>query len=113
TNLPHAARSARIDNLAEHGIAWPVVTNSGGKGPAIAALAARAEAPVVFIDDSPSQIRSAKAHAPAVTPVHFVGCDFARSVIPAAEGVGEGLRDWDAAADAIRTAVFNPGRDRA
>ncbi len=35
TNLPHEAGDDRRANLAGHGLNFPVVTNSGPKGPAI------------------------------------------------------------------------------
>ncbi|NKB16506.1 MAG: hypothetical protein HC774_05990 [Sphingomonadales bacterium] len=52
TNLPHEAGALRRRNLEGHGLPYPVVTNSGPKGPAIAALSKMADAPVVFIDDN-------------------------------------------------------------
>jgi hypothetical protein len=72
TNLPHEAGDDRRDNLADLGLNFPVITNSGPKGPAIHHLASRVNAPVVFIDDSPSFISSAYEHAPHVHLVHFL-----------------------------------------
>jgi FMN phosphatase YigB (HAD superfamily) len=72
TNLPHHARENRIVNLAGHGLHFPVVTNSGPKGPAIRHLATQTERPVVFVDDSPNFIHSAGEHAPFVHRIHFV-----------------------------------------
>lgn len=83
TNLPHSAGDHRRENLAGHGLSFPVVTNSGPKGPAINDLASRAAAPTVFIDDSPSFIASAFDHAPAVHLVHFLHDErFARHIEP-------------------------------
>ncbi|HRA95040.1 MAG TPA: hypothetical protein PLL12_13840, partial [Aestuariivirga sp.] len=72
TNLPHEAGDDRRANLAGHGLNFPVVTNSGPKGPAIRKIAAQIEAPVVFIDDSPGFITSAFEHAPDVHLIHFL-----------------------------------------
>ena len=72
TNLPVQFRDARIENLRNHGIHHPVVTNSGPKGPAIAALAASHEAPVVFIDDNNGYLKSAAEYVPATRLVHFM-----------------------------------------
>ncbi len=72
TNLPHAAGDHRRENLASLGLPFPVITNSGPKGPAINIMASKVNAPVVFIDDSPSFIASAYEHAPHVHLVHFV-----------------------------------------
>jgi hypothetical protein len=83
TNLPHEAGGLRRRNLEGHGLPYPVVTNSGPKGPAIAALSKMAEAPVVFIDDSPGFIASSYQHAPHVHLIHFMHDErFARHVTP-------------------------------
>jgi FMN phosphatase YigB (HAD superfamily) len=83
TNLPHHARDKRIENLRKHGLEFPVVTNSGPKGPAIHHLASQTRKPVVFVDDSPGFIQSAYKHAPHVHLVHFLHDDrFARHIEP-------------------------------
>lgn len=83
TNLPHTAGDHRRENLRNHGLPYPVVTNSGPKGPAIRNLWERGGRPVVFIDDSPSYIASAHDHAPQVHLVHFLHDDrFARHIAP-------------------------------
>ena len=83
TNLPHTSGGHRRENLAGHGLTFPVVTNSGPKGPAIGSLVSRAKGPAVFIDDSPSFIASAYDHAPDVHLVHFLHDErFARHLEP-------------------------------
>ena len=83
TNLPHTAGDHRRQNLAGHGLPFPVVTNSGPKGPAISDLVRRSRKPTVFIDDSPAFIASARDHAPEVRLVHFLHDErFARHVAP-------------------------------
>ena len=72
TNLPHHARDKRIANMTSLGITHPVITNSGPKGPAIAHLANQTQKPVVFVDDSPGFILSARERAPHVHLVHFL-----------------------------------------
>jgi hypothetical protein len=83
TNLPHTAGDHRRENLKSHGLPYPVVTNSGPKGPAIRNLWERGGRPVVFIDDSPSYLASAHEYAPEVHLVHFLHDDrFARHIEP-------------------------------
>ncbi len=83
TNLPHSAGDHRRENLKGHGLGFPVVTNSGPKGPAISDLVRRAKAPAVFIDDSPAFISSARDHAPDVHLIHFLHDErFARHIAP-------------------------------
>jgi FMN phosphatase YigB (HAD superfamily) len=97
TNLPHQAGDDRRRNLAGHGLPYPVVTNSGPKGPAIKILAAMVEAPAVFIDDSPGFIASAHQHAPEVHLVHFLhDARFARHV-EAFDFVSLRTDSWDEA----------------
>ena len=84
TNLPHTAGDHRRANMADHGLPYPVVTNSGPKGPAIRDLLRRAgRKDAVFIDDSPQYLSSAYEHAPEVHLVHFLHDDrFARHIEP-------------------------------
>jgi hypothetical protein len=84
TNLPHEAGAHRRENLQDHGLLFPVVTNSGPKGPAIQNLLRRArQRDAVFIDDSPNFISSAYEHAPQVHLIHFLHDHrFARHIEP-------------------------------
>lgn len=83
TNLPHEAGDLRRRNMTDLGLEFPVVTNSGPKGPAIKRLAELAQDTVVFIDDSPGFIKSAFEHAPDVHLVHFLHDErFARHIEP-------------------------------
>jgi hypothetical protein len=83
TNLPHTAGDHRRENQKNHGLPFPVVTNSGPKGPAIRNLVSRGGQPVVFIDDSPSYLASAHDYAPEVHLIHFLHDDrFARHIEP-------------------------------
>jgi hypothetical protein len=82
SNLPHEAAEARRENLHDHGLDFPLVTNSGPKGPAIKAIA-RENRQMVFIDDSPSFIASAYEHVPHVHLIHFLHDErFARHLSP-------------------------------
>ncbi len=72
TNLPSQFRLERIENLASHGLTFPLVTNSGPKGPAVVAIAAEHTGPVVFIDDHTGYLKSASQHMPSANLVHFM-----------------------------------------
>lgn len=81
TNLPDQFRADRIANLADHGIGFPVLTNEGPKGPAIARLAEGRCAPVIFIDDNHGYLASARDHRSDIHLVHFLQDErFARHV---------------------------------
>lgn len=103
TNLPHHSAEARRENLRSHGLDFPVITNSGPKGPAIKTLAAMVNGPVVFIDDSPSFIASAYEHVPHVRLVHFLHDErFARHLQPL-DYVSLRAATWDEARPHIIT----------
>lgn len=83
SNLPAGSADHRRENLRGLGLDYPLVVNSGPKGPAVKALAELVEAASVFIDDSPHFIASAREHAPDVHLVHFMHDErFARHVKP-------------------------------
>jgi hypothetical protein len=72
SNVPLSAREARLRALRRHGMDFPLIANSGPKGPAVAELIARAAAPAVFIDDIPHNHASVAKLAPAVHRLHFI-----------------------------------------
>ena len=96
TNVPRRATEARKENLASLGIPYPVVANSGGKGRAMAWLAAKAQAPTAFIDDSVKQIESVARRAPDVVRIHFAWADFIHRMYPDCEHATCQVRDWAA-----------------
>lgn len=102
TNIPRPARDARVRNLTGHGLAVPVIANTGGKGRALRMLAEQAAAPAVFVDDSPGQIASAARHADGVCRLHFRGSPYIRSVLQPADDADQVVEDWRAAEQAIR-----------
>jgi len=109
SNLPLAQRSERAARLAAVGMAYPLVANSGAKGPAVAALAARARAPVVFLDDSPLNIASVRKRLADAWCIHFVADPrLARLSGPAPEGDVH-LGDWPAAVDWIEARLAAAG----
>lgn len=72
TNVPLDQTEVRRDNLAAHGMAYPLVANIGTKGAAVKWLAAKTQAPTFFVDDLPHNIASvARAHAPT-RRIHLV-----------------------------------------
>jgi hypothetical protein len=72
SNVPLLARQARERALARHGMNFPLIANSGPKGPAVAELLRRAPGPAVFIDDIPHNHSSVARLAPGVHRLHYV-----------------------------------------
>lgn len=94
TNVPRPATAARRQNLDALGIPYPLVVNSGGKGRAMAWLAAHTGAPCGFVDDSVKQIESVAKHAPQTCRVHYAGADFIARIFPECEFATAQARDW-------------------
>lgn len=95
TNLPHFAKSDRTENLRDLGLFFPVITNSGPKGPAIKHLASQTTGPIVFVDDSAGFIQSANDHAPQVKLVHFLHDERFAKHTPHFDFVSLRTNSWD------------------
>lgn len=72
TNLWRRHLEARRRQLAGHGLPYPVISNTGSKGPPVAWFAERARAPLYFIDDSPRHHASVARDAAQAVRIHFV-----------------------------------------
>ena len=94
TNLPHFAGDDRRANLSMLGLDFPVITNSGPKGPALREIASRTKAPVVFIDDSQHFIQSAFDHAPNVHLIHFLHDERFSKFVPELDFVSLRSDNW-------------------
>ena len=98
TNLPGSwNRAARRTVLDRNGMPFPMVTNTGPKGGAVAALAAGRTGPVVFIDDSPTNLCSVRHALDGCVLVHFIADP---RFFSAAEDIADThlkTHDWDVA----------------
>lgn len=72
TNLPERYLEQRVANLEGHGMFYPVIANSGHKGPAVEALIDGLAHDVIFIDDSPNNIESVHEWCPQTHLIHFI-----------------------------------------
>ena len=104
TNVPRFARESRCANICALGMDFPVVVNTGGKGRALAWLAATANAPTAFVDDSPLQHEHAAKHAPEVTRIHFVGAASVRELLRESPEAHYRAHDWAEAERQVRAA---------
>lgn len=102
TNLPGGHnKPTREKLLGGMGIPFPVLTNSGPKGGAVAALAAGRPAPVVFIDDSPTNHVSVNASLPSALQIQFIADPRFRSTMMAADHIDLLTGDWQETATFI------------
>jgi hypothetical protein len=72
TNIGADIAGRRRDNLTRLGMNYPVVPNSGLKGPALQRMAELAAAPVFFIDDIPQHHAAVAEAWPDTHQIHFV-----------------------------------------
>ncbi|MBM3490430.1 MAG: hypothetical protein FJX68_08265 [Alphaproteobacteria bacterium] len=109
SNVPLERREARARLLARHGMPYPLVANAGTKGGALAYLAGRVAAPIVFLDDIPHNIAAVALSAEAVIRVHFVADSrLARLLLPAADCHAR-HDDWPSARNFIEERLAQHG----
>jgi hypothetical protein len=100
TNLGDEAHPWRVDQLARHGIAHEVVTNSGGKGvPARQIIARYGATRAAFVDDLAVHHASVAKHAPEVFRLHMIAEPRLAPVIPPAEKAHARIDDWPTATE--------------
>ena len=96
TNAPDHAREPRTRWMVQHGMDYPLLINSGPKGKAVAALAARTSAPVAFVDDLLGNLDSVAAEAPRVHRFQMVADPRLRDMAPTAPDRHPRIDDWAA-----------------
>ena len=72
TNIPKKFCEARQHQLNKYGIPYPVLCNSGPKGPLIASIAKTQKAPIYFLDDSSRHHASVKKEVSDVVRIQFI-----------------------------------------
>lgn len=112
SNIPFDARQARADSLHALGMPYPLIANSGEKGPAIKAITASHAAPVVFLDDLPQNIASVATHAAQVHRIHFVADPRLRGLLDKAEGAHARIDEWPEALAHIEAHFLAHGFDK-
>jgi len=105
TNAPGQARLSRARWLGRHGMDYPLLLNTGPKGPVAAALAAQARGPAAFIDDLLPNLDSVETEAPHVTRFQHVADMRLRPLAPAAPDRHTRIDDWDRLRSALLDAI--------
>ena len=101
TNAPGHGRDARSGWLRKHGFDYPLVVNSGLKGPAAAEMAARTAGASVFIDDLLPNLESVAESAPLVSRFQMVADERLRPLAPCAPERHPRHDEWPALKAAI------------
>lgn len=105
TNAPGQARQARARWLARHGMDYPLLLNTGPKGPLAADLARQVSGPVAFVDDLISNLDSVAEHAPHVARFQTVADPRLRPLAPAKPDLHTRIDDWIELRAAIEAAI--------
>ncbi len=106
TNAPHRHGDTRRESLARSGVVWPLITNDGPKGSAVADLVSRRDPDergltVVFIDDSPVNLTSVRDRVPTATLIHFVADPTLLALAPDVPGVALKTGSWAEVGDFV------------
>jgi hypothetical protein len=104
SNAPAQAEQLRTDWLATHGIAYPLVLNSGPKGPIAAGLVAQTAQPTAFVDDLLPNLDSVADHCPATATFQHVADLRLRPYAPHSKRHPR-IDDWAELGEAIEAAV--------
>ena len=106
TNAPGPARMARARWLGRHGMDYPLVLNTGPKGPVAALMARQVKAQAAFIDDLISNLDSVAESAPGVNRFQMVGDPRLQPLAPTAPERHTRIDDWRTLREAIEAAVL-------
>jgi len=105
TNAPGVSRLGRTRWLGRHGLDYPLLLNTGPKGPVAAGLAAQTPAASAFVDDLLSNLDSVAEAAPAVHRFQHVADPRLRPLAPSALQRHPRIDDWSELQAAIESAV--------
>lgn len=106
TNLPHEFGDIRRTYLSEHGLNFPLITNTRSKVPAIRSILQHTNKPVGFIDDTPKNLDQVREGAPDVHLFHFMANEQFRGLAGEIEGIHFSTGDWAAARDGILSVLM-------
>jgi hypothetical protein len=102
SNVSPSQAEPRLRNLAAAGFPYPLIANSGPKGPAVKTLAARGGRPAFFVDDIPPHLVSVAEEASDVFRIHFIGDDRLKPLLPACEQAHLRADNWREIEDFVR-----------
>ena len=105
TNAPKQGRDPRSRWLVKHGFDYPMVVNSGLKGPCVAAMTAMTTGRAAFIDDLLPNLDSVAACAPAVARFQMVADERLRPLAYSAPDKHRRIDDWAELGPAIAAAL--------
>jgi len=105
TNAPAQGREPRARWLVKQGFDYPMIVNSGLKGPAVAAIRAMTGGKAAFVDDLLPNLDSVASDAPDVATFQMVADERLRPLAYAAPDRHPRIDDWDELGKAIAAAI--------
>jgi len=105
TMMPHRHRDARRLHLEALGMNYPLLTTEMAKGPAIKRLRGDSNRPVVFVDDQPRNLASARESVPDVHLIHLMADNSLRKMLPEPPDGAYVVEDWKEATPIIAAAL--------
>lgn len=105
SNLPETSRDARVENLIEHDMNYPVIAGKGPKGPVVKKLIGDFAQSVVFIDDLPPNLSSVATETPHVKRLHFIADPRLAKLLPPAVDAHRRIDDWPRATEWISSVI--------
>ncbi|ESX50092.1 MULTISPECIES: hypothetical protein [unclassified Mesorhizobium] len=105
TAMPHRHRAARRAHLDALGLPYPLLTTEMAKGPAVAKLRGSKGRPVVFVDDQPANLISARNSVADAHLFHLMADNSLRAFLPPVPDDVISVEDWHEAAPKIASAL--------
>ncbi|WP_374570912.1 hypothetical protein [Phenylobacterium sp.] len=113
SNAPAQARLARSRWLGRHGLDYPLILNSGPKGPLASALVRQIHGPSAFIDDLIPNLDSVAEAAPQVARFQMVADQRLRDLAPSAPERHTRIDQWPELSEAVAETLRRGARDAA
>jgi hypothetical protein len=104
SNAPAEAERLRTEWLAKHGLAHPLILNTGPKGPIAAGLVAQTPHATAFVDDLIPNLDSVADHSPATATFQHVADLRLRPYAPRSDRHPR-IDDWAELGEAIEAAI--------
>ncbi|HEY2708843.1 MAG TPA: hypothetical protein VGI95_12395 [Caulobacteraceae bacterium] len=105
TNAPAQSRAPRDRWLVKHRFDYPLVINSGLKGPAVAAIAAMTTGKSAFIDDLLPNLDSVATSVPGIATFQMVADERLRPLAFSAPDRHPRIDDWSELGPALAAAI--------
>jgi hypothetical protein len=105
TNAPEQGRTGRARWLVRHGMDYPLILNTGPKGPLASALVKQVGGKAAFVDDLVPNLDSVAEHAPHVARFQSVADPRLRPLAPSRPDIHRRIDDWSELAPAILASI--------